>query len=128
MPESEKLTINMGAVDLGKIDLLVEEGLYSNRSDFIRSAVRSQVEKHHFEVAQSVARHSYVVGVLRYDRATLERLKAKGKRVKITSIGLLSFAKDIPADLAAEVIESVRVHGVFQASEPVKAVLADRMS
>jgi Arc/MetJ-type ribon-helix-helix transcriptional regulator len=126
MPDSEKITVNMSAVDLGKIDLLVQEGLYSNRTDFIRTAIRSQIEKHNFEVQQSVARHSYSIGVLVYSRADLERLKAKGEKIKFTLIGLLSLAKDISPELAQEVIESVEVRGVFNASEAVKAVLADR--
>ena len=128
MPESEKITINMGAVDLGKVDLLVQEGLYSNRTDFIRTAIRSQLDKHQFEVQQSVARYSFLIGVLRYDRKNLEHLKAKGQRIKITVIGMLTLAKDIPVELATEVIESVRVHGVFHARESVKAALADRMT
>jgi Arc/MetJ-type ribon-helix-helix transcriptional regulator len=124
---SEKITINMGAVDLGKVDLLVKEGLYSNRTDFIRTAIRSQIDKHNFEVQQSIARNAFIVGVLHYDRRHLERVKAKGERVRITLIGMLTLARDIPPELAAEVIESVRVHGVFHASEAVKAALADRM-
>jgi Arc/MetJ-type ribon-helix-helix transcriptional regulator len=127
MPESEKITINMGAVDLGKVDLLVDEGLYSNRTDFIRTAIRSQIEKHHAEVQQAVARHSFLIGVLAYDRKALERLKAKGKRITITVIGMLTLARDVSPDLAAAVIQSMRVHGVFHASDAVKAVLADRM-
>ena len=127
MPESEKITINLGAVDLGKIDVLVQEGLYSNRTDFIRSAIRSQVEKHHVEVAQSVERHSFVIGVLWYHRKNLERLRAEGRRLRINVIGMLGFAKDVTAELASEVIESVQVRGVFRASDAVKAALANRM-
>jgi Arc/MetJ-type ribon-helix-helix transcriptional regulator len=128
MSDTEKITINLGAVDLGKIDLLVQEGLYSNRTDFIRSAIRTQIEKHTFEVQQSVARHSFVVGALHFDRRALERLNADGKRIKITVIGLLALAKDIPVDLALDVIESVKVRGMFRASPALKAALADRTS
>ena len=127
MPDSEKITINMNAVDLGKVDLLVQEGVYSNRTDFIRTAIRSQLEKHTFEVQQSVARNSYAVGAVIYSRSDMERWKAKGEKMKLNIVGLLTLATDIPADLAAEVIESVQVRGVFIASEAVKAALADRM-
>ena len=127
MADTEKITINMGAVDLGKIDLLVREGLYSNRTDFIRTAIRSQVDKHGVEVQQSVARYSFLIGILRYGRKDLERLKAKGKRVNLTVLGSLILSSDVPADLAADVIERVRVRGLFNASEAVKAALADRM-
>jgi len=127
MPDTEKITVNLSAVDLGKIDLLVQEGLYSNRTDFIRTAIRSQLEKHTFEIQQSVRRHSYVVGVLSYDRTDLEKYKLRGEKLDLAVMGLLHLHDDISADLVLEVIESVRVRGVFIASEEVKNVLAGRM-
>jgi Arc/MetJ-type ribon-helix-helix transcriptional regulator len=127
MPDTEKITINMSAVDLGKIDLLVQEGLYSNRTDFIRTAIRNLQDKHNLEIQQSVARNSYIVGVLSYDRSDLEKRKGKGEKLKITILGLLHLHDDISAELAAEVIESVKVLGIFIASDEVKAALADRM-
>jgi Arc/MetJ-type ribon-helix-helix transcriptional regulator len=127
MPDTEKITINMSAVDLGKIDLLMQEGLYSNRTDFIRTAIRSQLDKHNLEIQQSVARHSYIVGVLSYDRSDLEKRKRKGEKLVITILGLLHLHEDISADLAAEVIQSVKILGIFIASEEVKAALVDRM-
>ena len=127
MPDSEKITINMSAVDLGKIDLLVQEGLYSNRTDFIRTAIRSQLEKHTFEIQQSVARHSFVIGVLSYDRNDLVKRKEKGEKLTIAVMGLLHLHDDITTELATEVIESIRVRGVLIASEAVKTALADRM-
>lgn len=127
MSETEKITINMSAVDLGKVDLLVNEGLYSNRTDFIRTAIRSQLEKHTFEIQQSVTRHSSVIGVLSYSRADLEKRKQKGKKLSFSVVGLLILQPDIPAELAAEVIEEIKVRGMFQASPEVKAALSDRM-
>jgi Arc/MetJ-type ribon-helix-helix transcriptional regulator len=127
MPDTEKITINMSAVDLGKIDLLVQESLYSNRTDFIRTAIRAQLEKHTFEIQQSVTRHSFVIGVLSYDRSDLEKRKAKGEKMIIAIMGLLHLQADITPELAVEVIESIRLRGVFAASESVKAALADRM-
>lgn len=127
MPESEKITINMSAVDLGKVDLLVQEGLYSNRTDFIRTAIRNQLDKHNLEIQQSVTRHSYVIGVLVYDKGDLEKLKEKGEKLEVKIIGFLHLASDIPPELASEVIVSIEVRGIFQASEAVKAALAGRM-
>ena len=127
MPETEKITINMPAVDLGKIDLLVQEGLYSNRTDFIRTAIRAQVEKHTFEIQQSVTRHSYVIGVLTYNRADFEKRKEKNEKLHIAIVGLLHLQEDISPDLAAEVVASIQVRGIFIASEAVKVALADRM-
>lgn len=127
MPDSEKITINMNAVDLGKVDLLVQEGVYSNRSDFIRTAIRNLLDKHGLEIQQAVTRHSYGIGVLIVNHVDLERLRAKGEKLNIRVIGMLTLTKEIPVDLAAEVIESVQVRGMFRASEEVKAALADRM-
>jgi len=127
MPDSEKITINMNAVDLGKVDLLVQEGVYSNRSDFIRTAIRNLLDKHSLEIQQAVTRNSYGIGVLILNHADLERHRAKGEKLNIRFIGMLTLTKEIPVDLAAEVIESVQVRGMFRASEEVKAALADRM-
>jgi Arc/MetJ-type ribon-helix-helix transcriptional regulator len=127
MSETEKITINISVVDLGKVDLLVQEGLYSNRTDFIRTAIRNQLEKHDFELQQSVQRHAFGVGVFSYDRQYLEKVKAEGKSVKFTVIGLLQLSNDISPELAAETIEEIHVMGVFRAPEMVKKVLADRI-
>ena len=126
MPDTEKITINMAAVDLGKIDLLVQEGLYSNRTDFIRTAIRAQMEKHSFEIQQSVSRHAYVIGVLTYSRADFEKLKLKNEKLKLAIVGLLNLQNDISPELADEVIESIQVRGILIASDAVKAVIADR--
>ncbi|PKO05775.1 MAG: CopG family transcriptional regulator [Chloroflexi bacterium HGW-Chloroflexi-3] len=127
MSDTEKITINMSAVDLGKVDTLVNEGLYSNRTDFIRTAIRSQLEKHTFEIQQSVTRHSSVIGVLSFNRADLEKRKQKGKKLSLSVIGMLHLQDDIPPELATEVIEEIKVRGIFNASDAVKAALADRM-
>ncbi len=127
MPDTEKITINLSAVDLGKVDLLVQEGLYSNRTDFIRTAIRNQLDRHNLEIQQSVARHAYVIGVLIYDRKDLERYRAKGEKLNLKTVGFLNLANDISPELASEVIESIQIRGIFQASEAVKAALAERM-
>lgn len=127
MADTEKITINMSAVDLGKVDLLVQESLYSNRADFIRTAIRSQLDKHTLEIQQNVSRHSYLIGALIYDRAELERFRAAGQKMKVTVVGLLRLSNDVTPELAREVIESIQVRGIFQASEAVKAALADRI-
>lgn len=123
MADTEKITINMNAVELGKIDLLVEEGHYSNRTDFIRSAIRSQLEKHAVEVQQSVVRSSYAVGAISYDRAEFERYKARGEKVKVNVVGMFHLASDIPPALAVEVVEAIKVYGIFQASAEMKEAL-----
>jgi Arc/MetJ-type ribon-helix-helix transcriptional regulator len=127
MAETEKITINMSVVDLGKVDLLVEEGFYQNRTDFIRTAIRNQLDKHETEVQSAVGRNSFVLGILIYSRSDLEQIIAKGERRKCNIIGMLVLDNDVTPELALRAFESIRVHGVFHASPEVKEALKDRM-
>jgi Arc/MetJ-type ribon-helix-helix transcriptional regulator len=126
--DTEKITINLGYVDLGHVDLLVQDGFYSNRTDFIRTAIRNQIEKHADSTRQSVARKSLDLGLRHFSRADLEAARAAGQRLDIRVLGLASIADDVTAELARATIASVSVLGALQASAAVKAALADRMS
>ena len=125
--DSEKVTINLGYVDLGQVDLLVREGFYSNRTDFIRTAIRSQLRSHADALAQTVARRSMVLGLQRYTRSDLERLQAAGERVHIQVLGLATIDDDVPPTLAVQTIASISVLGALRASPAVRAALADRI-
>ena len=127
MSETEKITINLGPVDLGQIDLLVREGFYSNRTDFIRTAIRNQLATHAEAVRQTVARQTLVLGVQHFSRRDLEAVRASGERLRIEVLGLASIADDVSPELALETIESVIVLGAFRASPAVKRALADRI-
>jgi Arc/MetJ-type ribon-helix-helix transcriptional regulator len=124
---TEKITINLGLVDLGQIDLLVREGFYTNRTDFIRSAIRAQLATRAAAVDQTVARRTLVLGTQHYSRRDLEELRAAGKTVDIRVLGLATIADDVPAELAQATIASVEVLGALRASRAVKAALADRI-
>jgi len=124
--ETEKITINLGYIDLGHIDLLVQEGFYSNRTDFIRTAIRNQVERHADAARQSVARQSLDLGLRHYSRQDLEAARAAGRMLDIRVLGLASIAPDVSPELARAAIASVSVLGVLQASAEVRAALADR--
>ena len=125
--ESEKITINLGFVDLGHIDLLVADGFYSNRTDFIRTAIRNQVLAHGEVLKQSVARRSMVLGLQRYTRQDLEKVLVAGEKLHIHVLGLATIDDDVPPQLAAQAIASVVVLGALRASPQVKAALADRI-
>jgi Arc/MetJ-type ribon-helix-helix transcriptional regulator len=125
--ESEKITINLGFVDLGHIDLLVAEGFYSNRTDFIRTAIRNQVLSHGEVLKNSVARRSMVLGLQRFTRQDLEKLLAAGEQLHIHVLGLATIDDDVPAQLALRTIASVVVLGALRASPEVKAALAGRI-
>jgi Arc/MetJ-type ribon-helix-helix transcriptional regulator len=127
IPDSEKITINLGYVDLGHIDLMVQEGFYSNRTDFIRTAIRNQIERHADVVRQSVARTSVDLGLRHYGREDLEAAQAAGRMLDIRVLGLASIDKDVTPELARATIASVIVLGALHASPAVKAALADRM-
>ena len=125
--ELEKITINLGVVDLGQIDLLVQEGFYTNRTDFIRTAIRNQISAHADAVKQTVARKTLVLGLQHYTRRELEEVRAAGETLQIKVLGLASIADDVPPELALATIDSVVVLGAFRASPAVKAALADRI-
>ncbi len=120
--ESEKITINLGLIDLGQIDLLVQEGFYSNRTDLIRTAIRNQLGTHADVVKQTVARKSLVLGMQHYSRADLA-----GQRLQIQVLGLASIASDVSVELALATIESIFVLGALHASTVVKTALAGRI-
>src|SRR5579883_1385057 len=125
--DSEKITINLGYVDLGHIDLMVQEGFYSNRTDFIRTAIRNQLERHAETVKRSVSRKSLDLGLRHYSREDLEAARAAGQMLHINVLGLASIAQDVTPELAKATIASIVVLGALQASAAVKAALADRM-
>jgi hypothetical protein len=125
--DTEKITINLGYVDLGHIDLLVNEGFYSNRTDMIRTAIRNQIATHADVVKKSIVRHTLELGMRFYSRADLETVRASGGKLNIQVVGLVTIASDVPPDLALAAIESITVLGALQASTEVKAVLSDRI-
>jgi Arc/MetJ-type ribon-helix-helix transcriptional regulator len=126
--ETEKITINLGPVDLGQIDLLVEEGFYSNRTDLIRTAIRNQLAVHAQTVNDTVSRRALVLGLQHFSRQDLESVRAANQRLNIQVLGLATIAADVTPELALATIASVAVLGVFHASPAVKAALAERIS
>jgi Arc/MetJ-type ribon-helix-helix transcriptional regulator len=124
--KSEKITINVGLVDLGQIDLLVDEGFYANRTDFIRTAIRRQLDIRSNAVNETVARRTLTLGTQHYSRHDLETLRAAGRTVELRVLGLGSIADDVSPELALATIASVEVLGAFRASPAVKAALAPR--
>jgi Arc/MetJ-type ribon-helix-helix transcriptional regulator len=127
MPDLEKLTINLSPVDVGQIELLVGQGFYANRAEFIRVAIHDQLVKHADVVRETTVRKAMVVGAMLYDRPGLEKVKKSGQRLSLRVVGLLVLGQDVSPSLAKETIESVTVHGVFKASPEVRKALADRM-
>ena len=126
LPETEKVTVNLGLVDIAQMDLLVEEGFYTNRTDFVRTAIRNQLERHNEEIRQTVVRKRFVVGLQRYGKADLERSVAAGEQLEIHVLGLATIEDDVTPELARAAIASLWVLGAFVASSAVKAALADR--
>ena len=125
--ETEKITLNLGPIDLGKVDLLVQEGFYSNRTDFIRTAIRNQLAGHADVLQQAVARKTLVLGLQDYTRHDLEAIRARGERLQIQVLGLVRIANDVSPELASATVQSISVLGAFHASDAVKRALADRI-
>jgi Arc/MetJ-type ribon-helix-helix transcriptional regulator len=125
--DTEKITINLGFVDLGQVDLMVQEGFYSNRTDFIRTAIRNQLERHADVVKQSTARNSLDLGLRNYSREDLEAARRAGEMLHISILGLATISQDVTPELARATIASVSVLGALHASAAVKSAFADRM-
>lgn len=125
--DSEKITINLGFVDLGRVDLLVQEGFYSNRSDFIRTAIRKQLDSHGETVEKTIERHTMELGLRDYGRAELERLRASGEVLHVRVVGLARIGSDVSPELARATIGSITVLGALQAPADIKKALADRI-
>ncbi len=126
LEKTEKITVNLGLVDLGEIDLLVSEGFYANRTDFIRSAIRRQLDTRAGAVRDTVARRTLALGTVHLSRDQLEAARTAGQTVQLHVLGLGSIADDVSAELAAATIDSVEVLGAFRATRAVKTALADR--
>jgi len=126
LPDTDKVTVNMGLVDLAQMDLLVEEGFYTNRTDFVRTAVRNLLQQHQETIRQTVVRKRFVMGMQRYAKAELERVVANGEQLEIHVLGLATIDEDVTPELARAAIVSLRVLGAFLAPAAVRAALADR--
>lgn len=126
-PDSEKLTINLGYVDLGRIELLVQEGFYTNRSDFIRSAIRRQLDHHGDVVADTMERQTLALGLRDFSREELESVRADNQTLHIRVVGLVRIAQNVSPELARATIASITVLGGLQASPEIKKILADRI-
>ena len=127
IPESEKITINLGFVDLGQIDLMVAEGFYANRTDLIRTAIRNQLAVHADQVKRTVARRTLMLGLQHVSRAELEQARDAGQWLQIQVVGLARIAADVPPALARATIKSIHVLGAFHCSAAVRKALADRI-
>ena len=128
LPDSEKITVNLGFVDLGRVDLMVRDGFYANRADFIRTAVRNQLDRQEDAVRQALGRRKLSLGLSHYGRRDLEAARDAGAPVHIHVLGLVSIADDVTPELARAAIASVQVLGAFHASAAVKAALSDRIA
>ncbi|KFI24279.1 CopG family transcriptional regulator [Haematobacter missouriensis] len=127
MTDNEKITLNLGYVDLGRIDLLVQEGFYSNRSDFIRTAIRNQLAAHDEVVTRSLERNTMELGLRTITRAELQALREKGERLHVSVVGLARIAPDVTPELAAATIGSITVLGALQAGDDIRKALGDRI-
>ncbi|MBI9045293.1 MAG: hypothetical protein JEZ06_12460 [Anaerolineaceae bacterium] len=127
MADTEKITINLSVVDLGKIDLMIDQGFYSSRTDLIRTAIREKLATHSRVVEEAIIKKSAGIGIMHYSKKDLEKFLETGEKKSITVVGLFSLGNEITPELARETIESIRVYGVFQASSKVKDALKDRI-
>jgi len=127
MADTEKITINLGVVDLGKIDLLVEQGFFTNRTDFIRTAIRHHLDKHDTQLQETITRNNFAVGIMIFTASGLKKRLEKGEMLDIMVVGMFVLSEGITPELARNTINSIKVLGIFEASKEVKEALADRI-
>ena len=127
MSDTEKITVNIGIVDLGRVDLLVQEGFYASRADFVRTAIRNQLERQRSAVDSISTRKSMVIGTLSFNRHELDQKREDNEMINVKVIGMFILTDDVTPELALDTIQSVTVRGVFKASEDVKEALKDRL-
>lgn len=127
MADTEKITINLGVVDLGKIDLLVEQGFFTNRTDFIRTAIRHHLDKHDTQLQETITRNNFAVGIMIFTTSGLQKRLEKGEMLDIMVVGMFVLSEGITPELARNTINSIKVLGIFEASKEVKEALADRI-
>jgi Arc/MetJ-type ribon-helix-helix transcriptional regulator len=127
LPDTDKVTVNIGLVDIAQMDLLVSEGFYTNRTDFVRTAIRNQLQQHADVIRQTVVRKRYVMGLQRYAAPELEQARAAGEKLEIHVLGLAVIDNSVTPELALATIQSINVLGAFQAPPAVRAALADRI-
>ena len=127
MADTEKITINLGVVDLGKIDLLVEQGFFTNRTDFIRTAIRHHLDKHDTQLQETITRNNFAVGIMVFTTSGLKKRLEKGEMLDIMVVGMLVLSEGITPELARDTINSIKVLGIFEASKEVKEALSDRI-
>lgn len=112
---SEKVSVNINEEALSKIDLLVEDGFYSNRSDFINRAVDTLLDRENRTVDKLLEIHSkekinsrqWFVGVQTMGSQYLEKVKEQGVRLRIKGCGVLYFEKDAAQELVFETVEYI---------------------
>ena len=127
MADTEKITINISVVDLGQIELLVSEGFYSSRTDFIRTAIRNQMATHANDLKEITKRKTFVIGVLSIGKKTLEQAREKGEMLDVKVVGLLQISEDVSVDLILATVDKITVHGVFKAAKKIKDAIRDRI-
>lgn len=127
MSDTEKITVNIGIVDLGRVDLLVQEGFYASRADFVRTAIRNQLERQRSAVDSITTRKSMVIGTLSYNHHELDQKREDNEMINVKVIGMFILTDDVTPQLALDTIQSVTVRGVFKAPEDVKEALKDRL-
>ena len=126
----EKITVNLPVVDLGKIDYLVEQGFYNTRTEFIRTSIKSEIDKNSFainrviQVEDSKEGTFFSVGVISLNKSDLERYVTKNKKVAIFVMGMCFIGKNVTVELASKTIKSFKVYGIKKGPKDVMDYLS----
>jgi Arc/MetJ-type ribon-helix-helix transcriptional regulator len=122
----QQLNVTMDAEEIHQVDLMVEQGLYASRKDFLQLAARNLLREHGVEVPRPMTGELKVAGIAVHNRKSLEKLRAAGRQLELNVTGIFRLADDVTPELACAVIKSLTLRGTFEASAEVKATLKDR--
>lgn len=124
--DTEKVCVNLAAVELGKIDVLVSQGLFTSRTDLIRAGIRKVLEENG-EAVQRVALGAAGLGIMAITRKQLEQARKAGEKLDMKVIGILVIDPDVTPELADTTIHEIRIFGTLRGPKAVLARIGDRV-
>ena len=123
---SENVTLEIDAEIVGKIEVLVEKGLYKDPTDFFENAIEKQLSLHKATFEKYERKKTTVIGILIYSAEELEKYAQKNNKLEIKVIGSLRFGKDVTPELIEASISKIYLAGRLRAPDDVIPFLNEK--
>ena len=126
---SEKVSVNINTSTLSSIDLLIDHGYYSNRSDFINQALREGIQKHQKTLdriidakteANGESPNQWFIGVYGLEKREIDAAKSRGITMEIKGYGVLVIDAENDEEDLYPVIRSIKVKGKVVCQKRIK--------